>query len=520
MNTKNLGRKQSCYSRRILNRLKRVQTALWGVLLMVVLCMTWAFSVAAASAYPWPDFYGEPDSRALSIGMQSSFFLKQKKRFHFVPAVDVKYSNLMVDVDLGWQYSFSEKKHYFRFSEMALTFPIPFSSNWNFSLGFKKHEWSKADLYWNLGLWQPRYLIDPFRPVQMGRSGFYLNYKGLSTFTLHLSYLAFPDLRIIPELKGGIIQSENPFFISPVTFEEDSEKPSPTQWDIKEMPSLKWDTFLKPVAALHTHHKLPHFQLSVAYAYKPSHRLRYFVFANKCTPSQIIQGTCPITGADYSIGYHHLFSVEGEMSPLKNVTLHGALIYENPRELPRNHSVSDITAAFFKETKSSLPSPSSPISLNGQKGHWTSSVSRDHLTASLFLYYREGEKDRGQTKLSVGYLRPLWKEKNPNNSFLASLAPLFGSSFSWIHAISFSLEHEIKSILHGYQFQFRLTHALDNKMYQAGFENRLNLLPFFQISLSGDILFQAANQGLKSGSSAIQLYKNHSRILVGASCVF
>ena len=555
MNTKNFGQKQTCDSRKVLCqsglsfkddfgeipafvgakvsgghfrlsegmtdtsekfKLNRYKTALVGVFL----CMTWMFPVSASSQYPWPDFYGEPASRAFSIGAQSSFFLKQKNWLHLVPTVDLKYSNLMVDVDLGWQYSLPEKKHYFRLSEMALTFPIPFSSKWNFSLGFKKHKWSKADIYWNLGLWQPRYMVDPFRPVQMGRPGFYLNYKGLSTFTLHLSYLAFPDLHIIPKLTGGGIQSENPFFISPVTLEEDSDKTSPTQWDIKEMPSLKWDTFLKPVVALHTFHKLPHFQLSVAYAYKPSHRLRYFVFANQCTPSQIVQGTCAISGADYSVGYHHLFSVEGEMSPLKNVTLHGALIYENPRELPRGHSVSDITSAFFKEKKDLLSSPSPPVSLNGQKGHWVSSVSRDHLTASVFLYYREGEENRDQTQLSVGYLRPLWREKNPNNSFVTSLAPLFGRNFSWIHAISFSLEHEMKSIFHGYKFQFRLNHALDNKMYQAGFENRLNLLPFLQVSLSGDVLFQADHQELKSGSSSIQLYKNHSRILVGASCVF
>lgn len=505
----------------LLKHLQRVKTIFWVSFCMAVFCLTLAHPVAVAQTYPWPDFYGERDTRYLSIGAQSSFFLNQKKWLHLIPAVDLKYSNLMVDVDLGWQYSVPEKKSYFRLSELALTFPIPLSSKWKFSLGFKKHEWSKADLYWNLGLWQPRYLIDPFRPVPMGRPGFYLNYSGFSSFTLHLSYLAFPDLHIIPELEGGQITSENPFFISPVTLEEDSGKTtSSSKWNIQDMPSLKWDTFLKPVMALHAFHKLPHFQLSMAYAYKPSHRLRYFVFANQCTPSQIVTGSCAIGSVDYSITYHHLFSVEAEMSPMKNVTLFGSLVYENPRALPRDHSLSDIATAFLKEEKDLYSSPSSPVLLNGEQGHWVSSVARDHLTASVFLYYREGEKTKEQTTVTVGYLRPLWKEQNPNNSFISSLTPLFESSFSLTHAVSFSLDYWMKNILHGYQFQFRLNHALDNKMYQASFENRLNLLPSFQVSFSGDILFQAANQDLKSGSSAIQLYENHSRILVGARYVF
>lgn len=473
----------------------------------------------AAQAYPWPDFYGEEDSRYFSIGAQSSFFLEKKNWLHLVPAVDVKYSNVMVDVDLGWQYSVPEKKSYFRFSELALTFPIPFLSKWNFSLGLKNHEWSKADLYWNLGLWQPRYLMDPFRPVQMGHPGFYLNYRGLSSFTLHLSYISLPDLDIIEILEGGQINSRNPFFISPVTFEEDSNGGSQPQWTIEEIPPIRWGTFLKPMVALHTSHKLPHFQLSVAYAYKPSHQLQYSAFANQCSPSKLINNSCEVSGVDYSINYHHLLSLEAEMSPLKDVTLFGTLVYENPRELPRRPSLKDVVTASYEEEES-LQSSFLPASFNGKQGYWISSNSANHLTASLFLYYREGEKTKEQTTVSFGYLRPLLKETNQNNPVFMSFEPLFGSSFPWTHAMSLSLEHWIKNIFHGYRFQFRLNYALDNEMYQASFENRLNLFPSFQVSLSGDLLFQAMVHDLKSGSSSIQLYKDHSRILMGARYVF
>ena len=485
-------------------------------------CLAFLFSIKTAFAYPWIDLQDEQDSPYFSLGMQSSFFVPQKRWLHLIPSMDLKYSNLMVDVDLGGQYSYPEKSFYLRLSELALTFPIPFSSKWNFSLGFKKNDWIKADLYWSLSLWQPRYLIDPFRPVPMGRPGLYLNYKGSSSFTLYLSYLSFPDISIIPELDNGAINSKNAFFISPVTLKGDSKEVEHSfKWDIKEMPSVKWGTLLKPALSLHTSHKLPHFQLSLAYSYKPSHLLRYFVFTHKCSLSQHSNNSCSISDVDYSINYHHLLSAEVEMSPLKGMTLFGTLIYENPRALVRNHTSSDIAKAFFQERKAESPSPFSLVTFNGQKGYWISSIPRDHLTASIFLYYREGAKNKEQTTITAGYLRPLWQEKNPNNLFLNNFtAPLLGESFLWIHALSFSLEHWIKNVLHGYQFQFRLNHSLDNKIYQASFENKLNLLPSLQVSLSGDVLFQAEDQGLKSNTSAIQLYKNHSRVLMGVKYVF
>ncbi|MCY4513005.1 MAG: hypothetical protein OXB86_04890 [Bdellovibrionales bacterium] len=517
MNKRFFSQKNSpCFWLWLLKNLKQIKTTL-----LMACCLALLFPVTRAFAYPWLDFKDKQDSPYFSIGMQSSYFVAQKSWLHLVPSMDVKYSNLMVDVDLGGQYSYPEKSFYFRLSELALTFPIPFSSKWNFSLGFKKNEWIKADLYWSLGLWQPRYLVDPFRPVPIGRPGFYLNYKGYSSFTLYLSYLSFPDLSIIPKLDNGAINSKNAFFISPVTLKGDSKETAhPFKWDIKEMPSLKWGTLLKPALSLHTSHKLPHFQLSLAYAYKPSHRFRYFVFGHKCTLSQLSNESCPISDVDYSISYHHLLSAEVEMSPLKDMTVFGTLIYENPRALARNHTSSDIGKAFFRERKTELPSLSSPVTLNGQKGHWFSLVPTDHLTASIFLYYREGAKTKEQTTITAGYLRPLWQEKNPNNSFIRKFAPLLGESFLWKHTLSFSLEHWIKDVLHGYQFQFRLNHSLDNKIYQASFENKLNLFPSLQVSLSGDVLFPAEDQGLKSDTSAIQLYKNHSRVLFGVKYVF
>ena len=483
------------------------------------ICLTSLLTVAV-HAYPWPDFYGEKDPRRLSIGAQSSFFLKQKTRLPLIPTVDLKYSNVMADVDLGWQYSLPEERSYFRLSELALTFPVPIFTKWSFSLGFKDQEWSKADRYWNLGLWQARYKTDPFRPVQMGRPGLFLNYKGFSSFMLHLSYLALPDLNIIPLLKSGGVSSKNPFFVSPVTLERDSGKSKQPTWKIKELPSVRWSAFLKPVAAFQTSHKLPHFQLSLAYAYKPAHQLKYFVFVDKCTLSQLTSGACVISGVDYSINYHHLLSLEAEMSPFKGLTVTGALIYENPRELERDHTLSDIRSAFFREPKKPEETLS-PVSFNGRTGEWVSSSPADHLTASLFLYYREGEKTNEQTTVSFGYLRPVLKEKTKDNSLITSVAPLLSATPAYAHAISFSLEYGLKTILHGYRFRFRLNHALDNKMFQAGFDNRLNILPSFQVSFNGDILFQlSGRQSLKSGTSSIQLYRDHSRALLGVAYVF
>ena len=479
-----------------------------------------SFLTLSAQAYPWPDFSGEKDTRRFSIGAQSSFFLKQKSWLPLVPTVDLKYENVMADVDLGWQYSLPEEQSYFRLSELALTFPVPFFTKWSFSLGFKDQDWSKADRYWNLGLWQARYRTDPFRPVQMGRPGFFLNYKGLSSFMLHLSYLSLPDMNIIPLLKSGEVSSQNPFFISPVTLERDSGKTKQITWKIQDLPPVRWSAFLKPVAAFQTSHKLPHFQLSMAYAYKPSHLLKYFVFVDKRTIAQFTSNAYEISGADYSINYHHLFSLEAEMSPFKGLTVTGALIYENPRELRRDHTLSDIRAAFFREPKKPEPTPS-PVSFNGRTGHWVSSSPADHLTAGLFLYYREGEGTDEQTAVSFGYLQPISKEKTEDNFLVKSAAPLLGAGSAYTHAINFSLEYGLKTILHGCHLRFRLNHALDNKMFQASFDNRLNILPSLQVSFNGDILFQlSGHRSLKPGASSIQFYRDHSRALLGVAYVF
>ena len=510
-----LGRGAISFVSLVSGKEKAIKTARWGGI-----CLT-SFLTVSAHAYPWPDFYGEKDPRRLSIGAQSSFFPKQKSWLPLIPTVDLKYSNMMADVDLGWRYSLPEERSYFRLSELALTFPVPLFTKWSFSLGFKDQEWSKADRYWNLGLWQARYKTDPFRPVQMGRPGLFLNYKGFSSFTLHLSYLALPDLNIIPLLKSGKVSSKNPFFVSPVTLERDSEQTKQPTWKIKELPPVKWSAFLKPVAAVRTSHKLPHFQFSLAYGYKPSHQLKYFAFVEKCTILQFTSGACVISGVDYSINYHHLFSLEAEISPFKGLTVTGSLTYENPRELERDHSLSDIKSVFFREPKKKEDEPPVPVSFNGQEGFWVSSSPADRLLAGLFLYYRDGEKTNEQTTVSFGYLRPLSQEKTVDNSFVTSAAPLLGAGSAYAHAISFSLEHDLKAVLHGYRLRFRLNHALDNKIFQAGFDNRLNILPSFQVSFNGDILFQlSGRQSLKSGASAIQLYRERSRALLGVAYVF
>ena len=125
------------------------------------------FWLNTAQAYPWM-FFRENKPYKIVLDLHGSYFLKGEKSFF--SGFQANYHNSKIDLNLGYNYSFLEQQHYYQISELSVIFPFIFEE-WKMSLGFRDVLWSSADRYWNYGLWQSRYLLDPLRPKQMGRPG-------------------------------------------------------------------------------------------------------------------------------------------------------------------------------------------------------------------------------------------------------------------------------------------------------------------------------------------------------------
>lgn len=423
----------------------------------------------------------------MEFDLSTSYFI-EKFRINSTPHVRWSYHNSAIDIDIAYRYSLIEKKKYFSFKELSLSLPL--SSYTKLSLGVKNQNWSEADRYWNLGLWQPRYIVDPFRPSQMGLPGIYVDWEGAVFFTLFLSYITLPDIIIYPDLVNGRILSSNPFFVSPVVTSAGATAPS---WKIKELQKFDWSLFLKPMFGFQVKHKLPHSELSVAYAYKTINQLQYSVLLEKISLSELTEdtkGNVAISDLRYDMGYHHLSTIEIKVNPVDSMSFFASAFYEKP-------------------VRKAL-----------EKG-WTHDSFESHLTTSLHTRIQK-ETPLDRTSFTLGYLKVFESKLRSDKSNLITeeIEFLFGRGFEWASAVSFSLEYYAKRLFNGYNLNLRLNYALDNKYYFVGFENNFQLTSGFSSYISGDMLFRLAGSDNNRSFSSIGKYKDLSRILLGVKYVF
>ena len=443
--------------------------------------LTFILAHQAVQAFPWYSFH-EKKLKGISVDNQASYFLRSKK-WLVNPRVDLKYKNLMVDIDLGYRYSFPEKKHKFRLSELALTLPFLISDDWVFSLGIKKHTWSHLEQYWNMGLWQPRYLIDPFRPIQMGMPGLYFQYNGMVSLKLYASYLSLPDISNYPDIENGKLKSSDPFLKDAGFFS--------TVLDVDSLPSIRLSDFLKLSAGFNLLHELPYSAFSLSYAYKPMNKPQYFVFTDQLNLSSQIDFTKVIRKLEYSIDHHHLLSLEARVFPMRGMSIYGAMFYERPEKTQR-------------------------------AAGWIYDRIESRFTTSFLLNYMTHESDTHTTSLSLSYVKVFEGKLDSDlkDAFTDEIRFVFGNAPDWKHATSLDLSYKNQVILQGYEFRLRLNHALDNKMYMLSFANELTMLRYFQVYLSGDMFFRLSPKVIQQNSSAVLRFKNLSRFMLGVRYVF
>ena len=78
-----------------------------------------------------------------------------------------KISSLL---DVHWFYVPEEDFHYFNLRELSREIHKDENTYW---LGRHVHEWSEADSYWSLGIWQPQFLWDYYNPQEQGLTGIF-----------------------------------------------------------------------------------------------------------------------------------------------------------------------------------------------------------------------------------------------------------------------------------------------------------------------------------------------------------
>ena len=465
----------------------KFQMALMGFLFS----LTWIPSV---QAYPWMFFRQHELPGLVELDTHVSYFFKDQATVF--SGIKLDYHHPTIDINLGYNYSFLEERHYFRMSELAVIFPF-ISEEWKMSLGFKDVLWSEADRYWNHGLWQPRYMLDAFRPVQMGLPGLYLNYEKDVSLLFLFSYFYLPDIIIYPKLRGKQVTSKNPFFVEP--FQK-------FQWNIGKLELFQLNRFFKPTVAFQIRHFIEDSNVSFSYAYKPVNQFQYAVLLKqhnldlsddkkdhkKSNSPDDKKDQMIIEGFKYSILSHHLASLEGEIALAESVSLFASLFYENPEKT--------------------------------YEKRWISDNFESHLTFSFLAYFQEKLAEGSETLFTLGYTKTMDDPsgKHTSNAWTEDLEPAFGRGFDWKEALSASIEYQNTNLFQGFLFRFRTNYALDNDFYALALENYFYFTPYFRMYLSGDAVFRLSNnRNVKKGTSSIEKYEDLSRrLLVGVQYVF
>lgn len=436
-------------------------------------------------AYPWSFFKEVKRDNYLELDFQSSFFINNK--FSSSVGGQLEFHSSKADIDLSYYYSVIEKKPYFRFGELSLTYPLTKSTQ--LVLGFRDFVWSESDRYWNHGRWQPRYLIDVFRPLETSLPGIYLDQKFQDTTSVSFYYSHFylPDIIPLPELKDGVVFTKNPFFESIYSTKN-------INWDVQSLKKVQLASFFKPLYAFHVQHQVSHSELFFSYAYKPMNQLQFFIYTEGVNLSSKETENLSISKLDYAVLYHHLLTVETEIHVSDVLSVFASILYENPE---------------------------APAVDNHQQ--WLSDQPEPKLIASALIYFKEEIKDTEKVTLALGYTK-VFENNSPqkiNNLITEDLEFLFNSDLDWKHAISWSMEYWTKSFLEGFQFYLRLNYALDNQFYLVAVESSVYVLPYLKVYVSGDLVFQSNKLKEKSRSnSSIHRYKDLSRVLTGVKYVF
>lgn len=82
---------------------------------------------------------------------------------------------LSYELDLGGGNYLGTSKSYFFVNDVYIR--KNFENGIYGSMGRMRSDWSQLDHAWDLGLWQPQFLLDPLQPEEQGLTGFFIGYQ-------------------------------------------------------------------------------------------------------------------------------------------------------------------------------------------------------------------------------------------------------------------------------------------------------------------------------------------------------
>jgi hypothetical protein len=350
-------------------------------------------------------------------------------------------------------------------------------------IGRKRRTWSELDKVWALGLWQPRFMADGLRPIEVGLTGFQVSVRPRKTleFTAFLSPIFIPERGTqVNFRKSQLTRGDSPWFLPPPT--EVSLFGKKTEIDYKLANFNESEIVFNPSLVFQTRIGEEDRGLwsTVSYAYKPRNQLSalYHTYL-KLMPARGKVDILPALQA------HHVLGLETGMRGRNNYWC--SLQYEKP---VANSTMPNRQPAFVD------PNP-------GVK---------DTLLAGAYASHRIESGFLSRTILSAGWIHQIERRLQkaaPDSSELQGAA-----SSGYASALRAAAEVPIGRY---WSVSGSLTQGLLSSDSVATFEARYQPPDSISVSVMADFL---SNPGSDETSSIWGRFRGNDRILASFSYVF
>ncbi len=486
--------------------------------LLLLLLAGLSFSYSGNAYFPWSSEYkaDKEEFYKLQINTQATKFFTEDD-FRYSAGADLIVKHNLFDISASYTYDIYENYHYFRPREFNLKFERP-DGEW--VIGRARTEWDWADLFWNRGLWQPRYSDDALRPQEAGLTGLFRSFKYEGGQAgLFGSIIFIPDFTPPSKTKNGNITSNNPWFIPPPTGKQASTNIVPYYSTID--PDLQ--DFLLPSIGARASYK----GVYLAYAYKPMNKIRIKAYFSPNLDEELRgsdeDGLLTNTLLYPVILHHHLLS--------GGFTLESTHFYENnTQEMNYRLKTSVVYNHLEKhvletEKRNITLTHDPPNTHTVEKNPWIFSQPQNewHLSVKGEIHVKDPLEE---TIVHAAYTHRFpfgEKEETVLEKALTNVQKLFfqKSLFEFSRAASVGIDHSIKfNETQEAKIKGRLIYNLINDYFLFSFYSSLKFMGSFNVFVSGNLVFSEFPFSFDQTTEDIGVYTNKSGISGGLSYDF
>lgn len=430
------------------------------------------------------EFFRDEASNGLEL---FTLGFKQKKDWN---------ANWFSNVDANILISPIEKKFYINATEFYLS-----NKSKSLSIGRKQQQWSWLDSYWDMGLWQPRFMWEKASPDQIGLLGFFYNKQWSKKIKslFYVSPLYLPEFSAGSHREDGRFSSENPWFNPPVGLVEIPglgerdifyEVNKPAFIDVALRPSIGFMTRLGEASNW----------AQVSYAYKPHNKL----FTN--IDESLILGEDKIVLDGEETDIIEPRSVDARVEVLPELFYHHLLGVESQFTLSSKWSL--MTAYQFEAADREL-NFNSEITYKG--------LSDGRIGAIAFKRFFSSELSSAY--VSLGYMKLSGGDEPDKGKLASEEKSLFANHYRFKNAIKAEAFFPQVFLLNKY-FSSNSSVIYDLDFDGIVFSHKMNMSynESWKFSLSVDLIGLLDDQDIKK--SFMSSYRSNDNVSVGVSYVF